>query len=84
MFGIFLYFVFAFLLVVFQVLISIVCFLFRFFVVVYLSICLKNIARLYVARRYFVVDKKKHLLDKLVELLQFYVEIVIFIRNQVC
>jgi hypothetical protein len=37
-----------------------------------------------VARRYFVVDKIKRLLDKLVELLQFYVEIVIFIRNQVC
>jgi hypothetical protein len=30
---------------------------------------------LYVARRYFVVDKIKRLLDKLVELLQFYVEI---------
>jgi hypothetical protein len=59
MFGIFLYFVFAFLFVVFQVLLSIVCFLFRFFVVVYLSISLKNITRLYVARRYFVVDKKK-------------------------
>jgi hypothetical protein len=43
---------------------------------------LKIIAKLYVARRYFVVDKKKRLLDKLVELLQFYAEIVIFIRNQ--
>jgi hypothetical protein len=39
---------------------------------------------LYVARRYFVVDKIKRLLDKLVELLQYYVEIVILIRNQVC
>jgi hypothetical protein len=28
-----------------------------------------------VARRYFVVDKKKRLLDKLVELLKFYIEI---------
>ena len=37
-----------------------------------------------VARRYFVVDKKKRLLDKLVELQQYYVEIVIYIRNQVC
>jgi hypothetical protein len=58
-------------------------FCFAFFVV-YLSICLKIIAILYVARRYFVVDKKKRLLDKLVELLQIYVEIVIFIQNQVC
>jgi hypothetical protein len=39
---------------------------------------------LYVVRRYFVVDKIKRLLDKLVELLQFYVGIVNFIRNQVC
>jgi hypothetical protein len=30
------------------------------------------------------VDKKKRLLDKLGNVLQFYVEIVIFIRNQVC
>jgi hypothetical protein len=28
--------------------------------------------------------RKKRVLDKFVELLQFYVEIVIFIRNQVC
>jgi hypothetical protein len=39
---------------------------------------LKNIARLYEARLYFVVDEEKRLLEKLVELLQFYVEIVIF------
>ena len=38
----------------------------------------------YVARRCFVVDKKKRSLDKLGNVLQFYVEIVIFIRNQVC
>jgi hypothetical protein len=37
---------------------------------------LKKIARLYEARLYFVVDKEKRLLEKLVELLQFYVEIV--------
>ena len=42
---------------------------------------LKNRARLYVARCYFVVDKKKRLLDKLVELLQFYVEIIFIIRS---
>ena len=82
--------------VVFQVF-DIVCLLFvsLLFAVVYtfcISISfilieifpLKNIARLYVARRYFVVDKIKRLLDKLFELLQFYVEIVILIRNQVC
>jgi hypothetical protein len=39
---------------------------------------LKKIARLYGARLYFVVDKEKRLLEKLVELLQFYIEIVIF------
>jgi hypothetical protein len=45
---------------------------------------LKNIARCYVARRCFVVDQKTRSLDKLGNVLQFYVEIVIFIRNQVC
>jgi hypothetical protein len=35
-------------------------------------------------RRYFAVDKKKLLLDKLGNLLQFYEEIVILIQNQVC
>jgi hypothetical protein len=42
---------------------------------------LKNIE---VAQRYFAVDKKKGLLDILGNVLQFYVEIVSFIRNQVC
>ena len=42
---------------------------------------LKNIARLYEARLYFVVDKEKRLLEKLVELLQFYVEILIFLSE---
>jgi hypothetical protein len=41
---------------------------------------LKNIARLYVAGRSFVVNKIRRLLDKLVELLPFYVEIVVFIQ----
>jgi hypothetical protein len=67
--------------------------MFRFFLLLFIYLFvfilienfpLKNIARFYVARCYFVVDKKKRLLDKLGNVLQFYVEIVIFIRNQVC
>ena len=67
--------------------------MFRFFLLLFIylfafilieNLPLKNIARCYVARRCFVVDKKKRSLDKLGNVLQFYVEIVIFIRNQVC
>ena len=67
--------------------------MFRFFLLLFIYLFdfilienfpLKNIARCYVARRCFVVGKKKRLLDKLGNVLQFYVEIVIFIRNQVC
>jgi hypothetical protein len=39
------------------------------------------LCRFYVAQCYFVVDKKKRSLDKLGNVLQFYVEIVIFIKN---
>jgi hypothetical protein len=65
--------------------------MFRFFLLLFIYLFvfilienfpLKNIARFYVARRYFVVYKKKTL--KLGNALQFYVEIVFFIRNQVC
>ena len=60
--------------------------LFRLFIVVFYifvfilieNFPLKNIARLYEARLYFVVDKEKCLLEKLVELVQVYVEIGIF------
>jgi hypothetical protein len=43
---------------------------------------LKNIARFYVAQCYFVVDKKKRSLDKLGNVLQFYVDFVGIIFEQ--
>ena len=67
----------------FDIVCSFFCFAFLLFFYIFIFILienfpLKNIARLYEARLYFVVDKEKRLLEKLVELLQFYVEIVIF------
>ena len=81
------YFVFALLFVVFQVLIyRLFLFSFAFFsCCLFVSILIENIEKyIEVARRYFAVDKKKRLLDKLGNLIQFYVEIVILIQNQVC
>ena len=68
--------------------ISLVCFFlffFRFlllllFIYLFVFNLIENFHLKHIARRYFVVDKKKRLLDKLVELQQFY---VISNRNQV-
>jgi hypothetical protein len=51
---------------------------------IFVCVIFEQALNIEVARRYFAVDKKKRLLDKLGNVLQFYVEIVIFIRNQVC
>jgi hypothetical protein len=69
--------------------ISFVCFvlfLFRFlllllFIYLFVFNLIEKFPLKNIARRYFVVDKKKTFTGQMVDLLQFYVEIVIFIHS---
>ena len=63
-------------------------FFFRFLLLLFIYLFVFNLIENFplknIELRYFFVDKKKTFTWQMVDLLQFYAEIVIFIRNQVC